>query len=420
MADGSCSIHVHDVFGPTVASSCLNGFDFTLLFEESILTLLPLLLADLVLVPRAALLWKTAPKVNRSWLFALKFLTFSVYIALQIALLALWAQPNTPTTRLTTPVRCILIASFIWLLYVSCLEHVRSVRPSTILCLYLGISCLLDMASARTVCFIPGLNVVAPIHLASYFVKLVLLALEVTEKRRLLLLRWKDTSPEDTASFYSRVLFVWLNRLFLKGYKTLLTVDTLTPLDQDILTASRPTKLQETWAKADKSRKTALLWVFAWHYKWDLLAGVLPRLAYVGFTFAEPFLVKRVLDFTVEPNGPNTRNFAYGLTGAYAIVHIGKALSLAWYEHMTYRVLTMFRGSLITMIFDKTLRLSASAVHDAEAITLMSADIDRIGLCMQILHDAYASLVELALSLLLLYRLLGVAVVPPTVFIIGK
>lgn len=95
-------------------------------------------------------------------------------------------------------------------------------------------------------------------------------------------------------------------------------------------------------------------------------------------------------------------------------------MSLAWYEHMTYRVLTMFRGSLITLIFDKTLRLSASAVSDAEAITLMSADIDRIGLCMRIIHDSYASIVELALSLWFLYRFLGIAVVPPTVFIVRK
>ncbi|KAK9443505.1 ABC transporter [Metarhizium brunneum] len=418
MADSSCSIDVHNVFGPTVAYACLNGFDFTLLFEESILILLPLLLTVLILVPRAVILWNTAPKVNRSWLFTLKLVTFSVYIALQVAMLALWTQPNTPTTRLTIPLRAIIIASFIWFVYVSYLEHVRSVRPSTILCIYLGISCLLDMACARTVFFIPGYHIVAPIHLASYFVKLVLLALETTEKRRLLMLQWRNTSPEATASFYSRVLFVWLNSLFLKGYKTLLTVDTLTPLDQDILDASRPTKLEERWGKADKSSKTALLWVFIRHYKWDLLAGVLPRLAYVGFTFAEPFLVKRVLDFTVEPDGPNTRNFGYGLIGAYALVHIGKALSLAWYEHMTYRVLTMFRGSLITIIFGKTLRLSASAVHDAEAITLMSADVDRIGLCMPVLHDSYASLVELALSLWLLYRLLGIAVFPPTGFII--
>lgn len=33
---------MEDVFGPTVDSLCRHGFDFTLLFEESILTILPL------------------------------------------------------------------------------------------------------------------------------------------------------------------------------------------------------------------------------------------------------------------------------------------------------------------------------------------------------------------------------------------
>lgn len=40
-----CSNATEDVFGPAVASTCLGGFDFTLLFEETILTILPLGLA---------------------------------------------------------------------------------------------------------------------------------------------------------------------------------------------------------------------------------------------------------------------------------------------------------------------------------------------------------------------------------------
>ncbi len=44
-----CSITVEDTFGPTVASSCLTGFDFTLLFEESVFTILPLGIARALL-----------------------------------------------------------------------------------------------------------------------------------------------------------------------------------------------------------------------------------------------------------------------------------------------------------------------------------------------------------------------------------
>lgn len=178
---------------------------------------------------------------------------------LQIVLLALLARQDTPSTRFTVPLAVAVVASFIWLLYVSYLEHVRCVRPSTILCLYFGISALLDLARLRTLFFIPDYHITALVNLASYAVKLVLLVLEVTEKRSLLLWQWKDTSPEDVASYYSRVFFLWLNRVFIRGYNTRLTVDSLTPLDQEILTASRPMKLEQRWAKGESSLAEVIL-----------------------------------------------------------------------------------------------------------------------------------------------------------------
>jgi hypothetical protein len=36
-----CDIAAQDLFGPTVAADCRNGFDFTLLFEESFFNILP-------------------------------------------------------------------------------------------------------------------------------------------------------------------------------------------------------------------------------------------------------------------------------------------------------------------------------------------------------------------------------------------
>lgn len=81
-----------------------------------------------------------------------------------------------------------------------------------------------------------------------------------------------------------------------------------------------------TCSQADKSGKYALLWTFIRHYKWTLLAATPPRLAFTGFTFAQPFLVQRVLTYTADTTESNTRNVAYGLIGAYAIVYIGIAV----------------------------------------------------------------------------------------------
>lgn len=93
-------------------------------------------------------------------------------------------------------------------------------------------------------------------------------------------------------------------------------------------------------------------------------------------------------------------------------------VSFAVYEHKTYRALTLFRGSLVSLIYRQTLQVSTSAIADAEAITLMSADIDRIGESMRFLHEWYASLIELGLSLWLLHIYLGVAMAASTAFVV--
>lgn len=66
-----CSVE-EDAFGPIVAPSCLHGFDFTLLFEEGILTLGPIVVVCLAASIRIWKLSGVPEKVNRSWLYATK------------------------------------------------------------------------------------------------------------------------------------------------------------------------------------------------------------------------------------------------------------------------------------------------------------------------------------------------------------
>lgn len=78
----------------------------------------------------------------------------------------------------------------------------------------------------------------------------------------------------------------------------------------------------------------------------------------------------------------------------------------------------MMRGNLVTLIFEKTLRMSTTAVGDSGAITLMSTDIERISSCLREIHEVYCSLIEITLALWLLARLLNWAIIAPTVFVI--
>jgi hypothetical protein len=59
-----------------------------------------------------------------------------------------------------------------------------------------------------------------------------------------------------------------------------------------------------------------------------VLACVPARLLQIGFTYAQPFLIARAIEFAILPQGQPFDNTGYGLIGAFAIVYIGWAVSL--------------------------------------------------------------------------------------------
>lgn len=244
-----CSIAVENTFGPRVSRSCLKGFDFTLFFEEVILTIVPIAIVCLALPIRVWKLHRYPVRVNRSWLYLVKLVGFAIYVVLHLVLLVLWTT-GSPTTAATVPTVAVTMIIFVVFICMSHLEHLRSLQPSTTLGLYLGISLLFDVARARTLWWIAGCRAPAAVFSASCAVKAVILVLEATEKRSLLKEPYKTRADEALSGVYNRSLFWWLNRLLYRGFKTILTVDTLTPLDDDLISASNPRSLADRWNKS--------------------------------------------------------------------------------------------------------------------------------------------------------------------------
>lgn len=141
---------------------------------------------------------------------------------------------------------------------------------------------------------------------------------------------------------------------------------------------------------------------------------MLPRILLIGFTFAQPFLVNSVVDFVGESKEERSGNIAGGLIGASILVYVGLAVCTAWYKHMTYQVLTMYRGALASLVFKKTLALHPSSIKESAPVTLMSTDVENIVLAGDSLHDLWASFIELPIGIYLLYRHVGV----PSLFIL--
>lgn len=90
---------------------------------------------------------------------------------------------------------------------------------------------------------------------------------------------------------------------------------------------------------------------------------------------------------------------------------------MAVYEQKTYRVMTMVRGSLSTMIFQKTLRLQLSETTDTAAVTHLTSGVELVSRGLMELHEFYSSIIEAGLAMWLLARLLHAAVLASAAFV---
>ena len=71
--------------------------------------------------------------------------------------------------------------------------------------------------------------------------------------------------------------------------------------------------------------------------------------------------------------------------------------------------MTMIRGALVALIFEKTLGLEAAKAREGDAVSLMSADIEGIEPGIELIHEIWASVIELAIALYLLQIQVGAA-----------
>ena len=132
----------------------------------------------------------------------------------------------------------------------------------------------------------------------------------------------------------------------------------------------------------------------------------------------------------------------YGLVGAFGLVYIGLAVSdrtptlppndqgiqahsaqvmMGWSSHLSYRLMTMMRGQLISIIYAKMMTLPITNINESAAMSLMGTDVQRIAetfwyLVVEVVPNA----VQVGVAVYLLYVQLGAVCVAPVLITISK
>lgn len=372
-------------FGPAMVGT----FDFTPLFEDIILSIVPSASLLIAVPPRLIFLRSQPRKVLRSSLHSQKLVCFEslpllysvlnprqlfliVFTMLQTVLLILDAQNPSLRTRATIAASALTLLDALGLCLLSHLEHIRSIRPSAIINIYLLLTLPFDVTRARTLWLGGATRSIAAVFTSTLGVKIMILITEAIEKRGILLHRYQDSSPEITSGIYSRSFFWWLNSLMTTGYRRVIQNEDLYPIDEEMKSIFLRDRGQQVWEDAPQDQSRALVWATLKATRASLAYCIFPRLCLIGFRYAQPFLLSRTVHFASSPDEPDS--IGWGLTGAFGLVFVGMAVSNGSYEHMTYRFVTMVRGTLVSMIYAKTVDLSITALDESAAVTLMASD----------------------------------------------
>ncbi|KAF7524216.1 hypothetical protein PCG10_005908 [Penicillium crustosum] len=348
--------------------------------------------------------------------------TGAIYTVLQLALLIISSIEPSELHGLSITADVLSFVAAIAISVLISLEHSRSPRPSILLSAFLSLTILFDIAQVRSLWLLAqSYNEITYVRIftAAIVWKAVLVLLQSLHLQSWLSWDQKTHSPEETTGLYGLGSFFWLNPLFLSGYKTILNLSDLFPLDNSVsvetLQASFGQYIKHAEFHGDKYGLTkTLLRALAV----PILLPVAPRIALIGFTLCQPLLIEAVLNSLEEPQTYLTTNKGYGLIGATILVYIGMPLATALYWYLHERALFMSRALLVSAIYDKTIKAKTSAADDSAAVTLMSSDVERIRMGLMQLHEFWANPIQVAIVCWLLQRQLGTAFVAPVVVVL--
>ncbi|CAI7566126.1 unnamed protein product [Penicillium crustosum] len=245
-------------------------------------------------------------------------------------------------------------------------------------------------------------------------VKVLLLVVEEISKRNVLNIPYSKYPPEALSGIINRVFVLWLNPLMWRGIAgEPLSLPELSQCETEFTSAGLSRTVDVVWEKKVIGRsKHNLFLLLAWEFRWLFLIPTPTRFAQAAFQFVQPFLIQRTLNWYDARDDTDPQSVAWGLLVSYGLVYLGIALTTAYSQYQIVRFIAAIRGTLVLLIFRKSLELQKS---DMAPLTLMSTDVERIIQGLHYVHESFVSLFTFSVALWLLKRQLGVGAIAPIV-----
>ncbi|KAG9700130.1 P-loop containing nucleoside triphosphate hydrolase protein, partial [Aureobasidium melanogenum] len=379
----------------------------------------------MILIPAACLLLMAPLRLRRTWgrsrkvvsptaLWWAKTISSTSFVSLSLAVLVRGCiRPHAPSAEIPAEVFSFLASLTAAVL--SQWEHIRSIRPSALLQLYLMVALVVQAVHLRSIWLRNEDTIMRGLGIGQIVACAIFLAVESVSKESILLQRQKR-SPQDTNDVFSQRLFWWLNNMFKRGYTSVLAPNDLDKMDEDLSSTDPQRRFRLEWRKyTTKNPKVNMLRIIFSAIGYDMMFPVIPRLLMLAIQFSQPYLILRFVDYVDNPEEGGTEEGVL-LVIATATVYVAIATFQSWYWQAVVRFQTKLRGCLISQIHDKALRSRADT--DSNPLMLMNVDVEKTLVGIRPMHEFWACGVSIVIALGLLYSQVGLPFLAPLVLLV--
>jgi ATP-binding cassette subfamily C (CFTR/MRP) protein 1 len=147
---------------------------------------------------------------------------------------------------------------------------------------------------------------------------------------------------------------------------------------------------------------------------------LLLRFIWMACDLAQPFLINRAVSYLNQKGENFHTQIGYSLIAGTGLLYLCRAVARAHTQYRLYQTLTMLRGGLVSMIYNKMTDVNLATVDESAAVTLMSTDVERILVSLAVQVDAVAGAVQVVIAIYMLQIQVGLACVAPIMFGICK
>ncbi|GJJ73138.1 hypothetical protein EMPS_05496 [Entomortierella parvispora] len=440
-----------------------RAMDFTMCFQDSVLTLIPSVVLLVALSPR---IFTLAGKgrlegVKASPVFYLKMLAIVAAMGVQAAIIAQIVSLDTYATSGVLSAALYLIA-LLGAALLHYFEFFNMVNPSAGLMVFWLFTAMISIFPTRTWTqesptglsgggephSIPVLKLVFSILSSLMFV------LENIPKPNRRSLRRKETplvvldenivqsnpSPEPYANFFTRITFFWLLPLLNLGKKKSLKMEdiysvhpkllsyplyltskakmdaddaiTLQKIKEELEAEAQALKdgvTQEALEKAKKTQKGKIRLVSTVLHSvgYGFMSACIPRVLYIAALYIRPVLFSNLIAFVNSYQGPDPQEAWIGFGLLIAVFCSAQLSSLfdGQFQNICYNSSLKARGVFVSLIYRKALKLSSTNKQEGmgSIVNHMSADVDKVVAFFNILHLSWSSIVEVIVTMALLW-----------------